>query len=186
MSRIQILPEILASQVAAGEVVERPASVVKELVENSLDAGARDIRVEIERGGAARIRVTDDGCGMSREDARLSLERHATSKLRNAADLASIRTLGFRGEAGPSIASVSRFRMVTREADAVAGTEILVDGGVIRSIRDAGCAPGTQIEAKSLFFNLPARRKFLRAESTESAHIEHQMRLHALAAPGVR
>ena len=186
MSKIRVLPDILASQVAAGEVVERPASVVKELVENSIDAGAREVRVDVDQGGAALIRVSDDGCGMSREDALLSLERHATSKLRTAGDLAAIRTLGFRGEAVPSIASVSRFRMVTREADAVAGTEILVDGGRIRDVRDAGCAPGTVIEAKALFFNMPARRKFLRAESTEAAHVEHQLRLHALAAPQVR
>ena len=186
MPKIRVLSDILASQVAAGEVVERPASVVKELVENSLDAGAREIRVDMDQGGAALIRVSDDGCGMSREDALLSLERHATSKLRTAGDLAAIRTLGFRGEAVPSIASVSRLRMVTREATATAGTEILVDGGKLRDVRDAGCAPGTVIEAKALFFNLPARRKFLRAESTEAAHVEHQLRLHALAAPQVR
>jgi DNA mismatch repair protein MutL len=186
MPKIRVLTDILASQVAAGEVVERPASVVKELVENSIDAGAHEIRVDVDQGGAALIRVSDDGCGMSREDALLSLERHATSKLRTSGDLASIRTLGFRGEAVPSIASVSRFRMVTREANAVAGTEIVVDGGKIRDVRDAGCAPGTVIEAKALFFNMPARRKFLRAESTESAHVEHQLRLHALAAPQVR
>ncbi|MCF7675797.1 MAG: DNA mismatch repair endonuclease MutL [Akkermansiaceae bacterium] len=186
MPKIRVLSDILASQVAAGEVVERPASVVKELVENSIDAGAGEVRVDVDRGGSALIRVSDDGCGMSREDALLSLERHATSKLRTAGDLAAIRTLGFRGEAVPSIASVSRFRMVTRERDAVAGTEILVDGGKLRDVRDAGCAPGTVIEAKALFFNMPARRKFLRAESTESAHVEHQLRLHALAAPSVR
>ncbi len=186
MPKIRVLSDILASQVAAGEVVERPASVVKELVENSIDAGAREIRVEVDRGGSALIRVSDDGCGMSREDALLSLERHATSKLRTAGDLASIMTLGFRGEAVPSIASVSRFRLVTREHDAVAGTEISVDGGKVRDVKEAGCAPGTMIEAKALFFNMPARRKFLRAESTEAAHVEHQLRLHALAAPGVR
>jgi DNA mismatch repair protein MutL len=184
--KIRVLPDILASQVAAGEVVERPASVVKELVENSIDAGAREIRVDIDRGGSALIRVSDDGCGMSREDALLSLERHATSKLRTAGDLAAILTLGFRGEAVPSIASVSRFRLVTRELDSVSGTEIWVDGGKIRDVRDAGCAPGTVIEAKALFYNMPARRKFLRAETTESAHVEHQLRLHALAAPHIR
>jgi DNA mismatch repair protein MutL len=184
--KIRVLPDILASQVAAGEVVERPASVVKELVENSIDAGARDIRVDIDRGGSGLIRVSDDGCGMSREDALLSLERHATSKLRTAGDLAAILTLGFRGEAVPSIASVSRFRLVTREPDSVSGTEIWVDGGKIREVREAGCAPGTVIEAKALFYNMPARRKFLRAETTESAHVEHQLRLHALAAPHVR
>lgn len=186
MPKIRVLPDILASQVAAGEVVERPASVVKELVENSIDAGAGEILVEIERGGAARIRVLDDGCGMSKEDALLSLERHATSKIRESADLATIRTLGFRGEAVPSIASVSRFRMLTREKDALSGTEIVVDGGRVRAVQEAGCAPGTMIEASALFFNLPARRKFMRAEATEAAHIEHQLRLHALAAPGVR
>jgi len=181
-----VLSDILASQVAAGEVVERPASVVKELVENSIDAGAKEVRVDVDKGGAALIRVSDDGCGMSRDDALLSLERHATSKLRVADDLAAIRTLGFRGEAVPSIASVSRFKMVTREHDAVAGTEIVVDGGTVRDVKEAGCAPGTVIEAKSLFFNMPARKKFMRAESTEAAHIEHQLRLHALAAPWVR
>jgi DNA mismatch repair protein MutL len=186
MPKIRVLSDILASQVAAGEVVERPASVVKELVENSIDAGAREIRVDVDRGGAALIRVTDDGCGMSREDALLALERHATSKLRVSADLADIRTLGFRGEAVPSIASVSRFRMVTREPDQTAGTEIFVDGGKLRDVKDAGCAPGTIIEAKSLFYNMPARKKFMRAESTETAHVEHQVRLHALAAPMVR
>ncbi|MEI6674531.1 MAG: DNA mismatch repair endonuclease MutL [Verrucomicrobiota bacterium] len=181
-----MLSDILASQVAAGEVVERPASVVKELVENSIDAGAGEIRVDVDRGGSALIRVSDDGCGMSREDALLSLERHATSKLRNVGDLAAIRTLGFRGEAVPSIASVSRFRMVTREAAAVVGTEISVDGGKLCDVREAGCAPGTVIEAKALFFNMPARRKFMRAESTEAAHVEHQLRLHALGAPHIR
>ena len=186
MPRIRILPEILASQVAAGEVVERPASAVKELVENSLDAGAREILVEIRRGGAALLRVIDDGSGMSRDDALLSLERHATSKLSDAAGLAEIRTLGFRGEAVPSIASVSRFRLITRETGALVGTEIAVEGGVLRDVREAGCAPGTVVEVRDLFFNVPARRKFLRAETTESAHIEHQLRLHALAASGVR
>lgn len=186
MAIIRVLPDTLASQVAAGEVIERPASVVKELVENSIDAGAREVRVEIKGGGVSLIRVEDDGSGMSRDDALLSLERHATSKLRVAGDLAAIKTLGFRGEAVPSIASVAKFRMVTRQADAMAGTEILVDGGKLRDVRDAGCAPGTIIEARSLFYNLPARRKFLRAESTESAQVEHQMRLHALAAPWMR
>ena len=186
MPVVRVLPEILASQVAAGEVVERPASVVKELVENSLDAGAREVMVDIEKGGVNLIRVTDDGCGMAREDALLSLERHATSKLRTSADLANILTLGFRGEAVPSIASVAKFRMVTRQADSLTGTEIIVDGGKLRDVRDAGGAPGTVIEARNLFFNMPARRKFMRAESTESAYVEQQLRLHALAAPGVR
>jgi DNA mismatch repair protein MutL len=185
MSRIRLLPEILASQVAAGEVIERPASVVKELVENSIDAGARKIEVSIRRGGISVIRVVDDGCGMDRDDALLSLERHATSKLRTAADLAAIATLGFRGEALPSIASVSRFRLTTREPDAVAGTEIIVAGGKIETVRDGGEAPGTQIEVRSIFYNLPARRKFLRAENTESRNVEHQLHLQATGHPEI-
>ncbi|MGJ8643354.1 MAG: DNA mismatch repair endonuclease MutL [Luteolibacter sp.] len=186
MPLVKVLPDILASQVAAGEVVERPASVVKELVENSLDAGAGEVMVDIEKGGQRLIRVSDDGCGMAREDALLSLERHATSKLRTSEGLAEIMTLGFRGEAVPSIASVAKFRMVTRRVEDLSGTEIVVDGGKVRDVRDAGGAPGTVIEARSLFFNMPARRKFMRAETTESAHVEQQLRLHALAAPGVR
>ena len=180
MGRIRLLPETVASQVAAGEVVERPASVVKELVENSLDAGARNVDVVIRRGGISLVRVIDDGCGMDRDDALLSLERHATSKLRSAADLQAVATLGFRGEALPSIASVSRFRLTTRETGAIAGTEILINGGKIDVVRDAGEAPGTQVEARSLFYNLPARRKFLRSENTESRNIEHQLHLQAI------
>src|SRR5438128_12192020 len=180
MSRIRLLPEILASQVAAGEVIERPASVVKELVENSIDAAARKIEVSIRRGGISLIRVVDDGCGMDRDDALLSLERHATSKIRTANDLAAISTLGFRGEALPSIASVSRFRLTTREPDAVAGTEIVVNGGKIDIVRDGGEAPGTQVEVRSLFYNVPARRKFLRSENTEGRNTEHQVQLQAI------
>jgi len=180
MSRIRLLSETVASQVAAGEVVERPASVVKELVENSIDAGARKIDILIRRGGISTMRVIDDGCGMDRDDALLSLERHATSKIRSISDLEAIGTLGFRGEALPSIASVSRFRLTTREADAVAGTEILVNGGKIDIVRDGGEAPGTQVEVRSLFYNVPARRKFLRAENTESRNIEHQLHLQAI------
>jgi len=175
----------VASQVAAGEVVERPASVVKELVENALDAGAGRIEVMMRRGGISLIRVVDDGCGMDRDDALLCLERHATSKIRTGADLATIHTLGFRGEALPSIASVSRFRLSTREHGAVAGTEILITGGKIDTVRDGGDAPGTQIEVRSLFFNLPARRKFLRTENTEASHVEHQLQMQALGHPGV-
>jgi DNA mismatch repair protein MutL len=185
MSRIRLLPEILASQVAAGEVVERPASVVKELVENSIDAGARKIEVIIRRGGISLVRVVDDGCGMDRDDALLSLERHATSKIRTAADLAAIATLGFRGEALPSIASVSRFRLTTREPEAIAGTEIIVKGGRIETVRDGGEAPGTQVEVRSIFYNLPARRKFLRSENTESRNIEHQLHLQATGHPEI-
>jgi len=180
MSRIRLLPETVASQVAAGEVVERPASVVKELVENSIDAGARKIDVMIRRGGVAMVRVIDDGVGMDRDDALLSLERHATSKIRSAADLHAIATLGFRGEALPSIASVARFRLTTREAGVVAGTEIIVNGGKIDVVRDGGEAPGTQVEVRSLFYNLPARRKFLRSENTETRNIEHQVHLQAI------
>src|SRR5438105_3493721 len=147
MSRIALLSETVASQVAAGEVIERPASVVKELVENSIDAQARKIEVMIRRGGISMIRVADDGIGMDRDDALLCLERHATSKIRTGADLASISTLGFRGEALPSIASVSRFCLTTREHGALAGTRVEVSGGKIESVRDGGDAPGTQIEA---------------------------------------
>ncbi len=180
MGRIRLLPETVASQVAAGEVVERPASVVKELVENSLDAGARKIDIVIRRGGISLARVIDDGCGMDRDDALLSLERHATSKIRSAADLQAVATLGFRGEALPSIASVSRFRLTTRQTQAIAGTEIIVNGGKIEVVRDGGEAPGTQVEVRSLFYNLPARRKFLRSENTESRNIEHQIHLQAI------
>jgi DNA mismatch repair protein MutL len=185
MGRIRLLSETVASQVAAGEVVERPASVIKELVENSLDAGARNIDVAIRRGGISLVRVIDDGCGMDRDDALLSLERHATSKIRSAADLQAVATLGFRGEALPSIASVSRFRLTTRESGAIAGTEIIVNGGKIDVVRDGGEAPGTQVEVRSLFYNLPARRKFLRSENTESRNIEHQIRLQAIGHPEI-
>jgi DNA mismatch repair protein MutL len=185
MSRIRLLSETVASQVAAGEVVERPASVVKELVENSIDAGARKIDILIRRGGISLIRVIDDGSGMDRDDALLSLERHATSKIRTASDLEAIGTLGFRGEALPSIASVSRFRLTTREPDAVAGSEILVNGGKIDIVREGGEAPGTQVEVRSLFYNLPARRKFLRSENTESRNIEHQIHLQAIGHPQI-
>ncbi|MBA3544674.1 MAG: DNA mismatch repair endonuclease MutL [Chthoniobacterales bacterium] len=185
MSRVRLLSDTLASQVAAGEVIERPASVVKELVENSIDAGARSIEVMIKRGGISLIRVTDDGSGMDRDDALLCLERHATSKIRTAADLAIVATLGFRGEALPSIASVSRFRLTTREKEAVAGTEVLVAGGKIETVRDGGEAPGTQVEVRSLFYNLPPRRKFLRSENTETRNIEHQLNLQAIGHPEI-
>src|SRR6266536_934989 len=185
MSRIRLLPDTVASQVAAGEVVERPASVVKELIENSIDAGARKIEIMIRRGGISLVRVSDDGCGMDRDDALLSLERHATSKIRSASDLQAIGTLGFRGEALPSIASVSRFRLTTREPKAIAGTEIIVNGGKIDIVRESGEAPGTQVEVRSLFFNLPARRKFLRSENTESRNIEHQIHLQAIGHPQI-
>ena len=185
MARIQVLPEILASQVAAGEVVERPASVVKELVENCLDAGARRIDVLIHRGGVSLIRIVDDGHGMGKEDAEMCLERHATSKLRTKDDLGSIKTLGFRGEALPSIASVSKFTLSTREADSISGTRVIVEGGKTLSVEECGGAPGTQIEVRNLFYNIPARRKFLRSEATEFSHIEQHLRVQALAHPAV-
>jgi DNA mismatch repair protein MutL len=185
MGRIRLLPDTVASQVAAGEVVERPASVVKELIENSIDAGARKIEILIRRGGISVLRVIDDGCGMDRDDALLSLERHATSKIRSAADLQAVGTLGFRGEALPSIASVSRFRLTTCERKALAGTEIIVNGGKLDVVRDGGEAPGTQVEVRSLFFNVPARRKFLRSENTESRNIEHQVHLQAIGHPQI-
>jgi len=185
MGSIRLLPDILASQVAAGEVVERPASVVKELVENSIDAGARRITVEFQRGGARLIRVTDDGCGMDRSDALLCLERHATSKIRESADLAAITTMGFRGEALPSIASVSRFRLSTRRREDEVGTLIEVTGGKIHEVQDSGEAPGTRIEVGDLFFNVPVRRKFLRGEQTEAANLLQQIEILAVAHPEI-
>jgi DNA mismatch repair protein MutL len=187
MNRIRLLPEQVANQIAAGEVIERPASVVKELVENSLDAQATRITVEIQAGGRSLVRVVDDGLGMSRDDALLCLERHATSKIRRAEDLASIATMGFRGEALPSIASVSRFTLTTRErdSDTPEGTRVVINGGKILEVKAAGSAPGTAVEVRQLFFNLPARRKFLRTEETESAHIQHYLTLAALAYPEV-
>src|SRR5271170_1025547 len=183
MNRIRLLPEQVANQIAAGEVVERPASVVKELVENSLDAQATRITVEIQAGGRSLVRVADDGLGMSRDDALLSLERHATSKIQRAEDLASIATMGFRGEALPSIASVSRFTLTTRERENTSpeGTQIIIAGGKIAEVKAAGSAPGTSVEVRQLFYNLPARRKFLRTEETEAAHIQHCLTLAALA-----
>jgi DNA mismatch repair protein MutL len=183
--RIRLLAEVVANRIAAGEVVERPASVVKELVENSLDAGARKIEISIERGGRSLIRVTDDGHGMGPEDALLALERHATSKIREASDLLGIRTFGFRGEALPSIASVSRFTLKTREAEAAEGTEVVIDGGKVIRAGQTGCPTGTSIEVRQLFSHVPGRRKFLRTEETEWGHIEQGIRLTALARPDV-
>ncbi len=187
MNRIRLLPEQVANQIAAGEVVERPASVVKELVENALDAGAARITVEIQAGGRSLIRVTDDGLGMSRDDALLSLERHATSKIQKAEDLSAIATMGFRGEALPSIASISRFTLTTRERDGGApeATQVVINGGKILEVKAAGAAAGTSVEVRQIFFNLPARRKFLRTEETESAHVQHYLMLVALACPEV-
>ena len=183
MGRIRILPDQVANQIAAGEVVDRPASVVKELLENALDAGAHRIRVEIEAGGRKLIRLTDDGHGMNRDDALLAFERHATSKLRTADDLLSIATLGFRGEALPSIASVSRVTLETSTGDGPAGTHMEIAGGKILHVDDAALPRGTTIAVADLFFNTPARRKFLRAESTELAHVTALVPHYALVHP---
>jgi len=183
--RIAILPEIITNKIAAGEVVERPASVIKELVENSLDAGATDITVEIAAGGRRLIKIMDNGHGMSREDALLSLERHATSKIKNDSDLDGINTLGFRGEALPSIASVSRFRLASREADSQEGTEIIVEGGRVKDVKACGMAPGTVISVEQLFFNTPARLKFLRSAETEAGHVGDTLTRMAISRPDV-
>ncbi len=186
MCTIRLLPDALVNQIAAGEVVERPASVVKELVENALDAGASSIRVEVDEGGLTRILVCDDGRGMSAEDAPLCVQRHATSKIATPDDLVAIRTFGFRGEALPSIASVSRFRLVTRRHEDVAGTVLRIEGGEAPLVEPIGCAVGTTVEVSELFFNVPARRKFLRAVATENAQIAEVCFRAALAQPALR
>src|SRR5579863_2324779 len=183
MGRIRILSDQVANQIAAGEVVDRPASVVKELLENSLDAGASRIRIEVEGGGRKLIRVSDNGHGMNRDDALLAFERHATSKLRSADDLLAIATLGFRGEALPSIASVARVTLETATPDEAAGTALEIAGGKILRVEDAALPRGTTISVSDLFFNTPARRKFLRAESTELAHVTALVTHYALAHP---
>src|SRR5256885_3696968 len=187
MNRIRLLPDHVANQIAAGEVIERPASVVKELVENSLDAQATRVTVEIQVGGRSLIRVTDDGIGMSRDDALLCLERHATSKIQRAEDLSAVATMGFRGEAIPSIASVSRMTLTTREREggSATATQVIINGGKLLEVKEAGSPPGTSLEVRQLFFNLPARRKFLRSEESEYAHIQHYLTLAALAHPEV-
>ena len=185
MARITILPDILCNQIAAGEVVERPAAVVKELLENSLDAGSRKISLTLLQGGRKEIRVVDDGSGMSPDDALLALERHATSKIRALEDLQSIRSLGFRGEALPSIAAVSRFEMVTREPEAVSGTLIRMDGGTLKDVRETGSPAGTAITVRDLFYNVPARRKFLRSVDNELSHISDQVLRLAMANPEI-
>ena len=182
---VRVLPDDLANQIAAGEVVERPSSVVKELVENALDAGAKRIRVEVERGGVGLVRVVDDGHGMAEEDATLAVRRHATSKIARLEDLHAIASFGFRGEALPSIASVSRFTLRTREKAAEAGVEVRVDGGGPASVGPCGAPIGTSIEVAELFFNVPARRKFLRAIATESAHVTEVVEAAALGQPHV-
>ena len=183
MGRIHVLSENVANKIAAGEVVERPAAVVKELLENALDAGARRIRVNVEAGGKKLIQVIDDGCGMVRDDAMLAFERHATSKIRNADDLLTIATLGFRGEALPSIASVSRLRLETHAPEDAAGTIVEIAGGKILTVEEAGLPLGTCVTVRDLFFNIPARRRFLKAESTELSHIASLVTHYALAHP---
>src|SRR5580658_2859816 len=183
MGRIHVLSETVANQIAAGEVVERPASVVKEMLENALDAGATRIKISVEAGGKKLIQITDNGCGMVRDDAMLAFERHATSKIKDAEDLLSVSTLGFRGEALPSIASVSRLHLETRAPDEESGTVIEINGGKIFKVEEAGLPAGTSITIRDLFFNTPARKKFLKAESTELSHIASLVTHYALAHP---
>jgi DNA mismatch repair protein MutL len=185
MSRIRVLSDQLANQIAAGEVVERPASVAKELVENAIDAGARRITLEVEAGGRRLLRVTDDGEGMTRDDAVLAFERHATSKISSAADLGAIATLGFRGEALASIASVARVELVTKREESAAATRVLIEGGRMRDVKDAAHPKGTTLTVRDLFFNVPARRKFLRSEATESFHLTNLVTHYALAHPEI-
>src|SRR5712671_742247 len=174
MTRIRILPENVANKIAAGEVVERPASVVKELLENAIDAGARSIRVEAESGGKRMIRVIDDRTGMAHDDALLAFERHATSKLRSSDDLLSITTLGFRGEALPSIAAVSRLLLQSRAEDDPEGTRVEFAGGKLISVKPAGLPAGTAVSVADLFYSVPARRKFLKSDTTELGHIRSE------------
>ncbi|MBF8251209.1 MAG: DNA mismatch repair protein MutL, partial [Deltaproteobacteria bacterium] len=186
MGIINLLPENLINQIAAGEVVERPASVVKELIENSIDAGATEMIVDIEDGGRKLIRVTDNGCGMSREDALLSLQRHATSKISTVTDLFNISTLGFRGEALPSIASVSRLKLTTVPKGSISGTSIQIDGGKEVEVKEFGGAVGTTIEVRDLFFNTPARLKFMKSTTTELSHITETITRMAISYPSIR
>ncbi|MDD3277125.1 MAG: DNA mismatch repair endonuclease MutL, partial [Kiritimatiellales bacterium] len=180
---IQMLPDHVINKIAAGEVIERPASVMKELVENAIDAGATQVDVEVVQGGMQLIAISDNGSGMNRDDALLSIERHATSKIRTAEQVEAIATLGFRGEALSSISAVSRFTLITRPAEELSGTEIHVSGGKMQEVLDAGCPPGTRLEIRNLFFNVPARRKFLRTEATELAQIRQLFAVYALAHP---
>ena len=183
MGKIHVLPERVANQIAAGEVVERPASVVKELLENALDAGSTRIRIQVEAGGKRLIQIVDDGCGMVRDDAMLAFERHATSKIKDTDDLLTVSTLGFRGEALPSIASVARLRLETCAAEEAAGTVIEINGGKMARVEEAGLPRGTSITVRDLFFNTPARKKFLKSESTELSHIASLVTHYALAHP---
>lgn len=186
MGKIRVLPEPLANKIAAGEVIERPASIVKELVENALDAGAAMVEIEIEHGGRSLIRVSDNGCGMDAGDAKLAFQRHATSKIACLEDLEAVSSFGFRGEAIPSIAAVSRCRLITRFRGASAGTEVVVEGGVVQAVQEHSCREGTIVEVRDLFFNTPARRKFLKAESTETGNILDAVTRMALGAPLVQ
>jgi DNA mismatch repair protein MutL len=185
MSKIRVLPDQIVNQIAAGEVVERPASVAKELVENAIDAGATRVSLDVEAGGRRLLKVTDDGEGMTRDDAVLAFERHATSKISRAEDLAAIGTLGFRGEALASIASVARIELISRTEDAAAGTRVVIEGGRLRDVKDAAHPRGTTIVMRDLFFNVPARRKFLRSEATESFHLTNLVTHYALAHPEI-
>ena len=182
---MRVLPIHVANKIAAGEVVERPASVAKELIENAIDAGARRIAVSVAQGGRKLVAVQDDGCGMTKDDAVLALERQATSKIRDVTDIEEIDTLGFRGEAIPSIASVSRFTLTTRRADSDEGVQLQVNAGTLADVRAAGCPPGTLVEVRDLFCNVPARRKFLRAYVTEEKHVKQVFSVHALAHPSI-
>src|SRR6266571_4430351 len=185
MSKIRVLPDHISNLIAAGEVVERPASVAKELVENAIDAGATRIVIDVESGGRRLLKITDDGEGMSRDDGVLAFERHATSKISKAEDLNAIGTLGFRGEALASIASVARVELITRTDEASAGTRVVIEGGRMRDVKDAAHPRGTTISVRDLFFNTPARRKFLRSEATESYHLTNLVTHYALAHPEI-
>lgn len=185
MGKIRILSDNLVSKIAAGEIVERPASVVKELIENAIDAGSKKIDIDLESGGKRLIRVSDDGEGMTRDDSLMSIERHATSKIKELKDLFSVSSLGFRGEAIPSIASVSRFRLVTRTHDQVIGTVIAVEGGIVRSVEETGAPPGTTVEVRNLFYNTPARHKFMRKTETELSNVLDIVERESLSRPGI-
>src|SRR5947199_5165435 len=185
MSKIRVLPDHISNLIAAGEVVERPASVAKELVENAIDAGATRVVIDIEAGGRRLLKLTDDGEGMTRDDAVLAFERHATSKISKGEDLSAIGTLGFRGEALASIASVARVELITRTEEAAAGTRVVIEGGRMRDVKDAAHPRGTTIGVRDLFFNTPARRKFLRSEATETYHLTNLVTHYALAHPEI-
>ena len=181
--RIRVLTDDVVNQIAAGEVIERPAAAVKELIENALDAGATQVDVEVAAGGRRLLSVADNGCGMDRDDALLACERHATSKIRSSTDIDRVVTLGFRGEALAALAAVSQFTLTTRKPEALSGTEVILAGGRVREVREVGCPPGTRVQARQLFYNVPARRKFLRSDMTELAHIRHVFTMYALAHP---